>query len=112
MNNTVDDWIGKAPEAQQAQLKVLRAIILARAPDATESLKWGQPCYTCNTLLCYLQRAKTHVTLGFQKGALMSDPGQRLEGDGKQMRHVKFGPDEAIDTDLCKALIEEALRLD
>jgi hypothetical protein len=94
------------------QLQRLRAIILSLSPDATEAFKWGQPCYTRNALFCYLQRAKTHVTLGFQKGALMSDPGNRLLGDGKQMRHIRFGPDEAIDTALCTALIEEALRLD
>ena len=112
MSNTVDEWIGQAPEAQRAQLNELRALILAIAPDATEALKWGQPCYTRKALFCYLQRAKSHVALGFQKGALMSDPGKRLLGDGKQMRHVRFGPGEAIDTALCKLLIQEALRLD
>lgn len=112
MSTTVDEWISQAPEAQRAQLQELRVIILSLAPDATEALKWGQPCYTRKALFCYLQRAKTHVTLGFQKGALMSDPGKRLQGDGKQMRHVRFGPSEAIDTELCTALIEEALRLD
>ena len=112
MSTTVDQWISIAPEAQRAQLNELRALILAIAPDATEALKWGQPCYTRNGLFCYLQRAKSHVTLGFQKGALMSDPGKRLLGDGKQMRHVSFGPGETIDMASCKALIEEALRLD
>ena len=112
MSTTVDEWIRQAPEAQRGQLNELRALILTISPDATEALKWGQPCYTRKVLFCYLQRAKTHVTLGFQKGALMSDRGGRLQGDGKQMRHVRFGPDEAIDTGLCTALIEEALRLD
>lgn len=112
MSTTVDEWISQAPEAQRAQLQELRAIILSLAPDATESLKWGQPCYTRKALFCYLQRAKSHVTLGFQKGALMSDPGKRLLGDGKQMRHVRFDPGEAIDRALCTALIDEALRLD
>lgn len=112
MSTTVDAWISRAPEAQRAQLNELRAIILSLTPDATEALKWGQPCYTRNALFCYLQRAKSHVTLGFQKGALMSDPAKRLHGDGKQMRHVRFGPGDAIDRALCTALIEEALRLD
>jgi hypothetical protein len=112
MSATVDAWIGQAPEAQRAQLNELRGIILSLAPNVMETLKWGQPCYTRNALFCYLQRAKSHVTLGFQKGALMSDPGKRLLGDGSQMRHVRFGPGEAIDAALCRALIEEALRLD
>jgi hypothetical protein len=108
----VDDWIREAPESQRDQLRRLREIIRAEAPDATETLKWGQPCYERNALFCYLQRAKTHVTLGFQKGALIPDPHSRLSGAGKQMRHMKFGLGEAIDAEACAALIKEALRLD
>lgn len=108
----VDEWLSNAPLPQRAQLQELRAIILALAPDASETLKWGQPCYSRQALFCYLQRANAHVTLGFQKGALMADPDKRLLGDGKQMRHIKFTPREAIDRALCVALIEEAVRLD
>ena len=112
MSTTVDTWIDQAPDAQREQLRELRAIILSQAPGATEALKWGQPCYARKSMFCYLQKARTHVTLGFQKGALMSDPEGRLEGDGKQMRHIRFGPSDPIDAALCRALIEEALRLD
>lgn len=112
MTKAVDDWIQGAPEPQRVQLVRLRHIILRVAPDAVETLKWGQPCYARNALFCYLQRAKTHVTLGFQKGALMSDPDKRLLGDGKQMRHVRFLPGEHVDTALCTRLLEEALRHD
>ncbi len=108
----VDEWIRAAPESQRAQLRALRALILAIAPDASEELKWGQPCYRRKALFCHLQRAKKHVSLGFQKGALMSDPDDRLLGNGRQMRHVRFLTGDEIDTQLCKRLIEEALRLD
>lgn len=112
MSRTVDEWIAAAPASQQAQLQQLRAIIMSVAPDAIEALKWGQPCYARNALFCYLQYAKTHVTLGFQKGALMPDPHQRLSGDGKQMRHIRFKTGEAIDREFCVAVIVEALKLD
>jgi hypothetical protein len=112
MSTTVDTWIEQAPDTQRRQLRELRAIILSQAPDATEALKWGQPCFARRSLFCYLQKAKTHVTLGFQKGALMSDPEGRLEGDGKQMRHIRFGLNDPVDAVQCRALIEEALRLD
>ncbi|MBL8590500.1 MAG: DUF1801 domain-containing protein [Methylobacteriaceae bacterium] len=112
MSRSIDAWIAEAPEAQRSQLQRLRSLVIAAAPDAVESLKWGQPCFARKTLFCYLQRARTHVTLGFQKGALMSDPDKRLVGDGKLMRHVRFGRSETIDTKLCTALIEEALRVD
>lgn len=112
MSRDVDDWISSAPEPQQSQLRVLRALVRSIAPDAVEELKWGQPCYRRNRHFCHLQRARTHVSLGFQKGARMSDPDDRLLGDGRQMRHVRFLADEAIDIRLCTTLIEEALRLD
>jgi hypothetical protein len=112
MSKTVNEWIKDQPEAQRVQLQRLRDIIMAVAPDAKEALKWGQPCYTRNALFCYLQRARTHVTMGFQKGSLMSDPDKRLIGEGKQMRHVRFLPGEVIDADLCARLIRAALKLD
>lgn len=112
MTKIVDEWIEESPQEQRVQLQRLREIIMSVAPDAKEALKWGQPCYTRKALFCYLQRAKTHVTMGFQKGSLMSDPDKRLTGEGKQMRHVHFLPGEAIDADLCARLIREALKLD
>lgn len=45
---------------------------------------------------------------GRRKGALISNPGKRLQGNCTQMRYVGFEPVKAIDT----ALIEEALRLE
>ncbi len=85
---------------------------MATVPDAVESLKWGQPCYARNGLFCYLQRAKSHVTLGFQKGAAMNDPHGVLRGDGKQMRHVAFTEGDELDAGLCAGLIREAIRVD
>ena len=112
MPKSVDDWINESEDWQKVYLKHLRTIILAAVPDAEEALKWGQPCYSRNSLFCYLQRAKAHVTLGFQKGAQMSDPGGLLEGEGKLMRHVRFGRNAVIDEPACISLIEAAVALD
>ena len=112
MSSDVDSWLMSAADQQRPQLVTLREIILSSHPGITESLKWKQPCYALNGLFCYLQRAKTHVTLGFQQGTLMDDPGKVLEGDGAQMRHITFPPGAGIDTDLCRALVREAIRVD
>lgn len=111
-SDTVDAWIADTPEPQRSQLEALRDIVRSEAADAAEAMKWGQPCYTRNALVCYLQRAKTHVTLGFYQGARLPDPEGRLVGSGKQLRHVRFSPGEKIDEALCRALIREAVRLD
>lgn len=112
MAKSVTDWIEEGEDWQQQLLRKLRALIRSAVPDAQEALKWGQPCYSRNGLFCYLQRAKQHVTLGFQKGARMNDPDRLLQGSGKQMRHLKFDANANIDEAQCTALIEEAIRLD
>jgi len=58
------------------------------------------------------QRAKAHVTLGFQQGAVMHDPHGVLRGEGKQMRHVTFEEGDDVDAAVCADLIREAIRVD
>jgi len=58
------------------------------------------------------QRAKTHVTLGFQQGAVLNDPHGVLCGEGKQMRHVTFEEGDDVDAAVCADLIREAIRVD
>lgn len=112
MANTVDDWIGESTGVQQLQLATLRQLILAAVPEAKEAIKWGQPCFSRKALFCYLQRAKTHVTLGFQKGARMNDPDGLLVGEGSAMRHVKITPTDTMDESRITTLIREAVRVD
>ena len=40
--------------------------------------------------ICYIGVIKDHVNLGFHRGTSLSDPNGLLEGDGKQMRHIKI----------------------
>lgn len=112
MATSVEAWIEQGSARQRAQLTELRSILMATVPDAVESLKWGQPCYVRRSLFCYLQCAKTHVTLGFQQGAVMNDPHGVLRGAGKQMRHVTFEEGDELDAAVCADLIREAIRVD
>ena len=41
-------------------------------------------------MFCYIAAARSHVNLGFCRGALLPDPNRVFEGEGKVMRHVKF----------------------
>jgi hypothetical protein len=40
----------------------------------------------------YVNTFKSHVNVGFFRGAMLKDPAGLLEGSGKRMRHVKLGP--------------------
>jgi len=42
----------------------------------------------------------------------MRDPGEELEGEGKLMRHLRFGRDTPIDDARCIDFIKQAVALD
>lgn len=105
----IDAWFAAAPPAQQAILAKLRMLVKLSAPAVVEEIKWSRPCYSSSRgLFCYLQSAKNHVTLGFQKGALLDDPGGLLEGSGKELRNIKFRAVGDINERAVRALLEQA----
>lgn len=90
----------------------LRALVLAVAPDAVEEIKWSRPCYSVGgRLFCYLQAEKSWMTLGFQHGASLADPGRLLEGTGKDMRHTKIRSLDGLDEQALTALLKQAARI-
>ncbi len=110
--STVDSWFDTLTPEQQELLRRLRELILTNAPEAKEEIKWGQPCYSQHKLFAYLAKAKGHVTLGFQQGAHLADPLKLLEGEGKNMRAIRFPLGGAIDEAGCVALIKAAVAID
>jgi hypothetical protein len=51
---------------------------------------------------------KSHVNVGFFRGAELPDPARILQGSGKMMRHVKLRPGSATDAASLSKLIETA----
>lgn len=108
----VNTWFDAAPEGQRPILDALRALLLAAGPGVVEEFKWGRPCYSAsNGLFGYLHRTKNHVTLGFQRGAELKDPKGRLEGEGKDMRHVKLTTVAQASDPAIQQLVEQAAKL-
>lgn len=105
-------WFDAAPEGQRPILAALRTMVLSVEAAVVEEIKWGRPCYsTANGMFCYLHRTKNHVTLGFQRGASLKDPKQLLEGEGKDMRHVKFVALAEVKQPALRQLIKQAAKL-
>ena len=77
-------------------LLALREIVLEEAPDAIESISKGYAVaigfsFTGKPLkdgFCHVVAYKTHVNLGFNRGALLPDPNRVLAGSGKLIRHL------------------------
>lgn len=104
----VTAWIEKAPENQQEILKALRTLVAATVPQAEEQFKWGKPVYANGKGFSYLEFSKNHVTLGFFNFEKLTDPENKLEGTGKQMRHIKIKTTAAIDKALLSQWLKEA----
>ena len=112
MNDDVSAWFDDLADDHRTLALHLRDLVLAHAPDLREELKWGQPCYSAQSLVCDIQKAKHHVSLGFGNGAALDDPDARLEGSGAQMRHVRIPLGTRPDLESLGQLVDAALALD
>ena len=86
----VDSYVRLQPASMQPIVNRVRALVAAAAPEATESLKWGQPVYEVNGPMAYIKAYKGWVNFGFWRGAMLQAPAGFLEGEGTRMKHVKL----------------------
>ncbi len=112
MNDDISAWFDALAGDQRVLALQLRDLVRAHAPDLREELKWGQPCYSARSLVCYIQKARAHVSLGFSNGAALVDPEAQLHGSGGRMRHVKIALGTEPDHASLGRLIDAALALD
>lgn len=71
------------------------ALITRICPLATGRTMYGGTVYETragvpSTLVCGVFIYKNHVSLEFSNGAFLQDPGNLLEGQGKNRRHIKL----------------------
>ena len=105
---SADEWFAALPPDRRRIAELLRAAILACAPGVVEAYKWSRPCYSkADGMFCYLFNSRHHLTIGFDQGTSLRDPDGLLEGEGKQMRHVKIHP-AAFDQPAVEELIRQA----
>lgn len=79
--------------------------------DVRELMHDGFPTVcVADAPFAYVGVFKTHVNVGFFRGAALPDPAGLLEGMGKYMRHVKVRPGLALDGSSLEALITTAYR--
>ena len=77
--------------------------------DVRELLHDGHPIACVgDAAFAYVDAFKTHVNVGFFRGAEIADPQFLLEGTGRFMRHVKLSPGRDVDAGALMALIETA----
>jgi hypothetical protein len=58
---------------------------------------------------CFITTSTRHVNLGFNFGASLADPNKVLEGEGKQMRHIKFKSERDLERPFVRRYIRAAM---
>jgi hypothetical protein len=94
----------------------IRAKVVNFAPGATEIVTNASYTvasgftfsHSIKQAFIYVGAYSTHANLGFTFGATMTDPENRLRGDGKTMRHVQIHRVEDLDDLYIDFLIKQA----
>ena len=108
---TPESYIAGVGGWRAEAMTALRAILKAAAPDATESIKWGQPVYEVNGPFAYFRAHTASVNFGFWRGVDLADPAGLLRGTGGKMRHVKLLAMADVKPAVLKAMVKEAAAL-
>lgn len=86
MQNTspkADAYIAESGDFARPTLVKLRQLFHQACPQLEETIKWGFPHFEYRGILGSMAPFKQHVSFGFWKGQLMSDPQRLFEGIGK-----------------------------
>ncbi|MFQ5832299.1 MAG: DUF1801 domain-containing protein [Candidatus Thorarchaeota archaeon] len=107
----INDYLSKFKPGQRELAKSVRQIILGSLPDLDEVVKWGHLVYERDRKICSIMIHKSHVNLQIWRGAELDDPETMLEGEGKNMRHVKVNSPEEVKKDYFEFLHKQAAEL-
>jgi hypothetical protein len=102
MNSQVTEYINNASEDHKKIMTSIRRLIHQTIPGVTEEYKWNRPVFRLEKDFAYLKTAKKHVTFGFFNFEKINDKDNRLEGSGKEMRHIKINSHNDIDQEILK----------
>ena len=87
----IDLYVARENPSLIGVVDAIRSLVKKAIPRATEAMNpWGVPVFEWNGPLFYLRAGKKHVTFGFSRGSALKDPEKLLEGEGRNLRHIKI----------------------
>jgi hypothetical protein len=105
----ISAWMNEHSDALGAIAQHWFEVIRDCGDDVRELLHDGHPtACVADAAFAYVNAFRSHVNVGFFRGAELADPAGILEGMGKYMRHVKLRPESDIDGTALIKLIESA----
>jgi hypothetical protein len=117
---SLEDLLAYLPVEELEVVQALRSIVRSVLPDGQEKLAYNVPFYYRHARICYIWPAsvpwggiRQGVSLGFCKGALLTDELHYLNKENKkEIASRLFTQVGDIDADLLKAYLYEAVELD
>ena len=107
----IESWLDGLDDKQREQVEWLAGRVVSAVPDADAAIKWKRLTFTEDAdfhhWLCAVAPSSRAVRLVFHKGALLDDPEDLLEGEGRYTRDVPYAA-AAQHPDAIAALLEQA----
>lgn len=105
-----EEYILGQPEPFRSILLHLQVVIERTIPEAELRFKWKVPFYYIGGRpLCYLNRSKDYVDLGFWNAAHLTSHPEHLTAAGRKvMRSLRYRSPEEVDEDILIAVLEDA----
>ena len=89
----IDVWLKEKPAELGSIAQKWFSVMRECGDDVVELMHDGAPTACIgDAAFGYVNVFRSHVNVGFFKGAYLPDPAGLLEGTGKHMRHVKLRP--------------------
>ncbi|NMP30123.1 hypothetical protein HII17_00990 [Thalassotalea sp. M1531] len=90
-NEEITQYIEQASNFAQPILIKLRALIHQAAPDIDEVIKWRQPCFEKNGLICATAAFKKHINFSFFNGKHLTDKsGMFTDNENNNLGSIKI----------------------
>jgi hypothetical protein len=106
---SIEAWIRGHPGELGAIAARWFEVLRRCGDDVRELLHDGHPTACVgDAAFAYVNAFRSHVNVGFFRGAEIPDPGGLLQGRGRFMRHVKLGPGREADAAALTRLIGTA----
>jgi len=91
---------------------LVNTLVRENAPGLRTEQHWRVPWFVGNDLVLAVSEFTHHVGVEFWRGSTVPDPDHRLEGTGKNLRHVKIRTRAEARSAQLARLIRAAVELD
>jgi len=107
---TVEEYLAACPADSRAALEVLRSMIKAVAPEATETISYQMPAFKADgRILCWIGAFRDHCSLFPGNPALIEAHRDELAGYPIAKGTIQFRPNQPLPATVVEAIVKARL---